>query len=315
MSIQQSLEQYGFVHTKQVFDQAAEKIRQRKDGEVTPYYTQWERLNNMLGGGIQPATIYTIGGRPGVGKSAFVNQLLFGLCKLNDMTNTAICYWTWEMPAYQQLIRGFSGEFGKTVQELMSAQAPLHEDVYAKILSSKEQWAGYPIYFMSYSQNATYIYNLMKAVHKDNPDITIINVFDHTRLVQKGKNVFNEEEKITKLYHAAQQLSVNHDMINIFLSQLNREIEKHSRREKIPMLSDFFGADSVAQFSNVAMILNQPEQFNKDRYLKEDTEDLLALHVLKNRDGDKAWIPFDHDLAHNRIKQRYPIMNTVTYQM
>lgn len=317
MSIDNKLRKLGFHSSQNAFDEALKQIKLRKDGEIVPYRTSWERFNRMLGGGIQPSTIYTVGGRPGVGKSAFVNKLLLDICDLNDISQTVICYWTWEMPAYQQVIRGFSGKFGQTVQELMSAHEPVSDQFYDQLLESRDMWMNYPLYFMSYSKTPDYIYALCKEVQALQPGIRFINIFDHTRLAKKQKNMYSEEEKISRLYHAAQQLSVNYGMINIFLSQLNRDIESESRKRlPVPKLSDFFGADSVAQFSNVAIILNQPAQYRIAEYIEnENTENLLAVHTLKNRDGRVGWIPFDHNLAHNTMHERYPLMETPTYQM
>lgn len=310
------LKSYGFTPAAQAFDEAAERIRMRKEGLITPYKLKWPRLTKLLGGGLQPSTVYTIGGRPGVGKSSFANDLLFSVCERNDVDDFVILYWTWEMPAYQQLIRGFSGKLGKTVQTLMSADVSLPESLFKQILESREHWASYPIYFMSYAKTPMYIYQLVKGLKKnDTEDKQVINVFDHTRLALRDDNIRSEEEKITQLLKAAHRLSVEEDVINIFLSQLNRNIEQDRRKQPVPQLADFFGADSVAQFSNVAMILNQPSRYQRDDYLKEDIKNLLAVHVLKNRDGDVAWIPFDHDLANNRMEERYPPMNTITYEM
>lgn len=313
---EEKLKQYGFHSMTHAYNNAVEEVRKRKEGLIRPYKTTWPKFNKQLGGGLQLATTYTIGGRPGIGKSAFTNKLLFDLCELSYMESTIVCYWTWEMPSYQQLIRGFSGDFGKTVQELMDVENPISDELYSQILSSKSKWESFPIYFMSYSKSPDYIYGMLKDIQAANPDMNIINIFDHTRLAAKPEDAYSEEEKIRRLYHCAQQLSVNFGMINIFLSQLNRDIESDSRKKNpVPQLSDFFGADAVAQFSNVAIILQQPIRYRLTEYLKEDTMDLLAVHIVKNRDGAVGWIPFDHDLARNTMKERHALITTPTYSL
>lgn len=310
------LKQYGFTDSTQAYNAAVRHIELRKKGLITPYKTGWERINRLLGGGIQPSTVYTIGGRPGHGKSTIVNEMLYDMCELNGIENTVFLYWSWEMTDYQQIIRGFSGDLGCTVQQLLSAELPLNDTLFSQILKSREKWVHYPIYFMSYSCTPKYIYNLCKDVQGTDPGLRIVNIFDHTRLAKKQSGMRSEEEKIRRLYHVAQQLSVNFGAINIILSQLNREIENDRRRNNpIPRLSDFFGADAVAQFSNVAIALQRPEIYHLEAYMKEQTRNLLAVHVLKNRDGDLGWIPFDHNLAHNTIKERYPVAQQLTYQL
>lgn len=316
-SVDRHLKKLGFITAEKAFDQATNQIFLRKEGRIKPYKTKWFRFNKQLGGGIQPSTIYTVGGRPGVGKSAFVTRLLLDICERNNVSRTLFTYWTWEMPGYQQILRGISSHTARTVQELMSAEVPLSDDLYAHILDTREHWKNYPMYFMSYARNADYIYAAMKDLQGLDPGLHIVNIFDHTRLALKSKGVYSEEEKISRLYLAAQQLSVNYGMTNIFLSQLNRNIEDaHRKKNPVPMLSDFFGADSVGQFSNVAIMLQRPEIYALNTYLGENSRNLLAVHIEKNRDGEAGgYIAFEHDLAVNFMYERYPLDNFPTYQL
>src|SRR5688572_17491740 len=94
----QRLSQYGFQTVGDVYNNAIDEIQKRRDGLVNPYKTRWSKFNEVLGGGIQKATTYVIGGRPGLGKSAFSNRLLFDLCEGNDVSQTVFLYWNFEMP-------------------------------------------------------------------------------------------------------------------------------------------------------------------------------------------------------------------------
>jgi len=73
-----------------------------------------------------------------------------------------------------------------------------------------------------------------------------------------------------------------------------------------PLASDLFGSDALAQFANVIIILQRPELYpNVKKYLDWDRElkSLLAVHILKNRDGEVTWIPFKHLLQHNSMME------------
>ncbi len=67
--------------------------------------TKWERLNTNLLGGLQPGKMYVVAGRPGVGKSAFSNQMIFDLLDNNKDKQLTVLYWSFEMPGYQQILR------------------------------------------------------------------------------------------------------------------------------------------------------------------------------------------------------------------
>ena len=300
------LKSNGFKHISQVYNDSVNYIRKRKDGEIVPLETSFGKLNNILGGGFQSPTTYVIGGRPGVGKSAVTNRILFDIAEQNDISKYIFLYWNWEMPNYRQIVREVSGRLNLTVNQILSADEKLSLEHYEKIKELKSNFDTLPLYMVERSFNAEQIFKINEAFTVDNPDYTIVNIFDHSRLVRKKSQIEKEEEKIFNLLESCVEMSRTMDTINILLSQLNRDIESQDRiSNPIPRLSDFFGADAVSQFANVAIILQRPEMYDLGTYLGESCQDLLAMHILKNRDGDVSWIPFNHDFARNHIEQRY----------
>ena len=109
------------------------------------------------------------------------------------------------------------------------------------------------------------------------------------------------------------------ECINIFLSQMNRNIENGvvDRSEigsRTPVMSDLFGSDAIGQCADVVMALHRPGQYGLDVFNKQGSSiptsrlvngnkvDYLLLEcILKNRDGSLKDIAMDHNLAHNRI--------------
>ena len=69
----------GFKSIKQSVSASLTEVRTGMYGKRRVYPTKWERLNKNFLGGLQPGIMYVIAGRPGVGKSAFSNQLVFNL--------------------------------------------------------------------------------------------------------------------------------------------------------------------------------------------------------------------------------------------
>ena len=49
-------------------------------------------------GGLQRGKMYVIAGRPGVGKSAFSNQMIFDILDTSKDRNVIVLYWSFEMP-------------------------------------------------------------------------------------------------------------------------------------------------------------------------------------------------------------------------
>lgn len=298
------LEEYKFKTASEAFTKAEDVISKRKDGLLKPLKSKWSKFNKIIGGGLQPATTYVIGGRPGVGKSTFSNRLIFDICD-TTVEKIIILYWTWEMPDYQQIIRALSYDLNLSVQDILSSERPLEEEYFQTIKDLKTLYTKYPVYFSNKSVSPQTIKSINQEMYLKLPDTKIINILDHTRLI-KSKTKASEEERITALLSTFADCATQFETINIVLSQLNRSIESQERIKKpIPQLSDFFGADAVGQFGNVCVILQRPEMYNIKEYLGEDfVENLLAVHLLKNRDGDVGWIPFEHKLKFNTLKER-----------
>jgi replicative DNA helicase len=97
-------------------------------------------------------------------------------------------------------------------------------------------------------------------------------------------------------------------VVNILLSQLNRNIEQEHRAKNQyqPLLTDLFGGDSIGQDAHVVMILNRPFDLYgiTDKYCGEEPKGLLACHVEKNRDGLLGMIGYEADMSTFTIKER-----------
>jgi len=306
ISYEEVLNNYGFEHITTSYDNTIVEIEKRKDGLIKPLKTEWFTFDETLGGGIQESTQYIIGGRPSVGKSAFSSALLFNICDYNDLSKFIILFWNLEMRNTQQVTRFISSKTGKTVGEINSAKEILDETDFNIIKQMKSYVTEYPFYFFNKNVTPERIKIVNKELRQKYPDIHIINLFDHTRLITSS-NEKTEEQKITKLAATFQELTVSDRISAILLSQLNRNIEDMIRQTNpYPLASDLFGSDALAQFANVIIILQRPELYpNVKKYLDWDRElkSLLAVHILKNRDGEVTWIPFKHLLQHNSMME------------
>ncbi len=104
-------------------------------------------------------------------------------------------------------------------------------------------------------------------------------------------------------------------MINIWLSQMNRNIETNVSRDKMgsytPVSSDIFGSDGVFQSADIVIALHRPGIYKIDNFEgiptgydendPDKNDDLLIECVLKQREGWTGNIMMKHNLAHNKI--------------
>lgn len=241
------------------------------------------------------------------GKTSLCNRMLFDICEVNSLINTIILYWNFEMPNHQQVIKEVSAKLHITVNQILSAEEQLALEHFNKMKELEKGITSYPIWFHSRTSTAEYIKKVNYQLQGKFPHHTIINIGDHTRLASKsGKQNEKEEEMIHSLMSTARDICVELEGVFIWLSQLNRNIESPDRRatDYVPQLTDLFGADALGQYANVVMIIQRPEIYNIKKYLGEDSKNLLALHILKNRSGEITWLPFEHNLKYNQIVER-----------
>jgi len=280
-----------------------------KKRERIVFPTKWEKFNNNLLGGFNPGKLYTIGGRPGVGKSMFSNQLIFDVLDVDKQNNNRllVLYWSFEMQGYQQILRIGSAKTSVSTFDLLSVKNILDDVTFNTYKHLMDKYKHYPVYFKNNAQNLKYVETVVKRIHEEYPNKTILNIFDHSRLFLKAKEQ-SELEMLTQLSHLCIVLQQETKCINILLSQLNRNIEKPDRidQQYQPMLSDLFGADSLGQDSEAVIMLNRPyDLYNITRpYLGEDPVNLLAVHLEKNRNGNIGMIPFETDMKYFKLKER-----------
>ena len=113
----------GFQKIDKAVNQSIAVVKQAKLGQRNVLATSWKRLNRNLLGGLQKGKMYVIAGRPGVGKSAFSNQLIFDVLDTNKAKKLIVLYWTFEMPGYQQVMRSASKDVKKQMSDLLSVES------------------------------------------------------------------------------------------------------------------------------------------------------------------------------------------------
>ena len=304
--LQDPFKDSGFKSINKAISASLHQVTDGMKGVRQVYPTKWKRLNKNLLGGLQPGKMYVIAGRPGVGKSAFSNQLIFDLLDKNKFKKLLVLYWSFEMPGYQQILRAGAKGSNKQVSELLSVEQKLEQNAYEAFKAEVLKYSHYPIYFNNIPRDMEFVKQSNTDVTNKYPDHTIVNVFDHSRLILSTKD--QELQKLNEVSKGCMWLQAKMGCINILLSQLNRNIEQEHRAKAQyqPLLTDLFGGDSIGQDAHVVMMLQRPNDLYgiTDKYCGEDPKGLLALHVEKNRDGLLGMIPYEAEMSTFTINER-----------
>tara|TARA_R110000824_G_scaffold14863_4_gene62950 strand:+ start:2998 stop:3972 length:975 start_codon:yes stop_codon:yes gene_type:complete len=301
-----SLKDRGFQKINTSVSQSIAVIKDAMNGKRNVLKTKWPRLNRNLLGGLQQGKLYVVAGRPGVGKSAFSNQLIFDILDRNPLKKLVVLYWTFEMPGYQQIMRSAAKDVNKQIADLLSVDAQLSQGEFSDYTSKVQKYSNYEIYFNNHPKSMQFIKDTNESLFQERPDVTMVNLFDHSRLIAGTADT--ELQRLNTVSKGCMWMQSKMGTINILLSQLNRNIEQEHRAKDQyqPMLSDLFGGDSIGQDAHVVMMLQRPHDLYgiTDTYCDEPPEGLLACHIEKNRDGLLGMIPFEAELSTFTITER-----------
>jgi len=296
----------GFQSIEKAVNQSIMVVKQAKLGNRDVFPTLWKRLNRNLLGGLQPGKLYVIAGRPGVGKSAFSNQLIFDTLDANPGKSIKVLYWSFEMPGYQQILRTGSKIVKKEVAYLLSVDNTLPDVDFKTYAARMQKYKKYSVYFNNIPRDMQFIMDANEELAFQYPNDIVINLLDHSRLVRGNEDM--ELKRLNTISKGCMWLQSKLGTINILLSQLNRNIEQEHRAKNQyqPLLSDLFGGDSIGQDAHVVMILNRPYDLYgiTEPYCNEEPRGLLAVHMEKNRDGLLGMIAYEADMSTFTIKER-----------
>lgn len=308
----------GYDHISLAVDITNKKLQDIRSGLVKPIYTSSKKETDKIGGYF-PTDQITLAARTGTGKSAVVLNMIqdFVNPNINPLyaKNMIVLYDSWEMPMWRNMLRMYSKAGEMPVKQILDYETKMQQDAFNRILTISQQFRGYPIYFRTITQNVKDWAKAKRKIRDENKDKVIVNVVDHTRLISK-ENEKSEEELITNFMFTGMRLKLELDTINIFLTQMNRNIENGSIRSDIgktlPVSSDIWGADSVYQSSDVVIAYHRPGFYGLTEWEgiptgiirgNPDSNDNLMIEcVLKQRDGWTGNITRRHNLAINKIE-------------
>jgi len=320
-------ERFGYRPIRDIVDQAQKKMVDIRSGKFKPFFTSSKKETDKIGG-FYPTDQVVIAARPGTGKTAKLIQIMTDFA--NPILNPTyenkilILYDSWEMSGWRNILRMISRKESIEVKALLDHAKLLEEDRFNSLVDVANTFRNYPIYISSQPVTALKWMENKKHVQGLFPQHTIVNFFDHTRLILKGEES-KEEEKLNNLMFNGMELKNNYEMLNIFLSQMNRNIETGVNRERIgsmsPVSSDIFGSDSVFQSADVVIALHRPGMYGLERFEDIPTgidksnpdkpDDLLVECILKQREGWTGNLYMKHNLAHNKIVD-YDVNQIVT---
>lgn len=299
------------MHIRDAYNAALDYMQRRKEGSLSSLKTPWEKLNRATLDGLEWNSIIVVGGRPGSGKTLITNMLTREAHRLNPDQEFIVLDFQFEMLARNTALREFAATTGKSIKQLASTYDPLDDEEFKTVIKYVEKNKDKPIYIVEDASTVGEIRSIIIKTMNEEKKPMIVTI-DHSVLVQKGatdKDIFETLHNLAKMMTELKRRKI----IFIVLTQLNREVESIERQKpgtygNYLFDSDIYGGDALLQHADIVLGINRPSKYNlpiygPERYLVD--RQLLAVHVLKNRNGDAPMLMFfNEEFKHMRITER-----------
>lgn len=285
-----------------IYAEGLKYVQGRKEGRITSVKTPWIKINKAGVNGFEWGSIITIAGRPGSGKTTFVNSFTRAAHAYNPRSTFDVIDLQFEMADKMTAVRDFVTATGVKYDDILSADRPLGDDVLEEIQRHIRLTAHRDILTVTQPLTVSQIKAFLFS-RWEKTKIPMIVTLDHSMLVKIDKGEKDKFEMLGNLGEMLTEVKKHMDVIFFILTQMNRGIEDQSRRVpgtlgNYPVTSDIFGADALLQHSDMMIALINPFKNNLREYGPDKfvlTQNMMAVHFLKSRNGDNDLVFMDFD--------------------
>lgn len=263
-------------------DQDIEELLHSLENEVEGGLRTYPLVDKILNNGLKGGTLFTLGARPAVGKSAYAVNL--AKLSLDNNENTHVDLFTLEMTKQEMLKRMVSLMTGINNYKFVNAKHNLNNQEKAEVIAAA-RWvdqSGLRIHDSRYKLSE--IERMIRhSVHDHNGNY--LAIVDYLGLIDAEDGRMQKREQIGKITRRMKMLTNELDIPIVLLSQLSRAVESRDSNE--PFLSDLRESGDVEQDSSVVGFL----------YNDDDQSHIVNLKIAKNRSGATGVIPYEFHKA------------------
>lgn len=259
---------------------SVKRIQEATPDHLIGLSTGFERLDEVLGGLVE-GTLVTIGGRTGMGKTAFAFNLLRNLAIEKNIPSLYISLESTEQLCTNILI---ACTLNIKYRGLLSGQLVAEE--WEKLDKGVSEIVNSPIYL---DTKSTYpIEDICKTVEEAVQEHQIkVVLIDYLQLIF-AKTGFTENRYLELNYitRKLKALAKEFNITIVVLSQLNRNAEGEKRLDHRPVLTDLRDSGTICDDSDVVCFVHRPEYFHiYDDEKGNDMRNKALIIVAKNRLG------------------------------
>jgi replicative DNA helicase len=288
-------------------------------------HTDFDPLDEVLGGGVRKGELVLIGGKPGVGKTIASLQWARSMAR-RGIVAVYLCYEHDEIALLCRLLASEVGEMAAAAPGGSSAAA--HEELLARIrdvaagaITLREALASDPLLAQAQRRLAAYADRLVLVTgsgrHADvNAIADVTRQFegeptalfvDYVQKVPVFPDIRAENERIGRVVESLKQLALEQKIVIIGIAAAD-QVGLDARRVHV---RHFRGSTALAYEADAVVVLNDKLAVVSRAHLAysptraEEFERKVVFSIEKNRNGTPdVHLEFEKDFAHYRFHPR-----------
>ncbi len=274
--IAQSKKKQGFQPMSDIVPRAFDRITKLFDRQehITGVATGYDELDRMTAG-MQPADLIILAGRPSMGKTALVMNMVQHAAIIEKIP---VAVFSLEMSMEQLALRMLCS-IGRIDSQRIRTGRLLDKD-WPDLTRATGILAEAPIHIDDTAGIGVLEMRAKARRLKSEHDLGMV-VVDYLQLMQGRAKTENRTQEISDISRSLKAMAKELDVPVIALSQLNRGLE--SRTDKRPQLSDLRESGAIEQDADVIGFIYRDEVYNK----AEDNPNrgLAEIIIGKQRNG------------------------------
>lgn len=246
--------------------------RMRLKGKLPGIDTGFNSLNRITGG-FRGGQLVIVGGRPGMGKTAFMTTMAVRMAS----SQIPVLYLSIEMSVQEMADRILSQLV--TFENNKIRAGTINEQEVIEITKGLSKMSSLPLYLAVDTTDVAEVRNMVVTA-KANYDIKAV-FLDYIQLMDLGlgSSYENRQNEMAKISRALKHLAMQTNTTIIVGSQLNRMVE--GRKDKKPTLADLRESGAIEQDSDIVLLLYRKGYYDEDG----KTDNTAEVCVAKHRNG------------------------------
>lgn len=260
-------------HVIDKFDQIAKDPTSLKG--IPTGFTEFDQITN----GLQNSDLILLAARPGVGKTSFSMNILVNAATQH---NKKCAIFSLEMSREQLMQRAICSLAKVSMAKALNGTMDAEEWKRIWTATKKLEQSGLYVDDSSLTTPADVLTKCRRLKAKDDIDLIMI---DYIQLMSSGSGKKNENRQ-NEVSDISRNLKITAKELNvpiIVLSQLSRDVEKASRPDHKPVLSDLRDSGAIEQDADIVLFLYNPEKYND--IPQQDEPGTVELIIAKHRNG------------------------------